>query len=71
MSAIKLRDLMVAIVMVAPILAAVILAPKMHWYYGWPFALLCLLVFLYLRNIIQSWLLKKLSAEATLKQQQD
>ena len=68
---IRMRDIVIAIGLAVPIGLAARLALSMHWYYGWPFALLCFLIFLYVRNIIQDWLLKKLTAEAALEQQQD
>jgi uncharacterized membrane protein (DUF4010 family) len=66
-----LRDLWIIVVLCVPIGIAVHIAPRMHLYVGWPVALVCLFVFLKARNIIQNWLLKKLTAEAALKEQQD
>jgi hypothetical protein len=66
-----MQGFLIGIVLAAPLAVAVYLAPKMHWYYGWPFALLCFLVSLYLRNAIQNRLLKKFTAEAARQQDQN
>ena len=42
-----MQGFLIGIVLAAPLAVALYLAPKMHWYYGWPFALLCFLVSLY------------------------
>jgi hypothetical protein len=68
---IRVRDIIIAIGFAVPIGLAARLALSMPWYYGWPFAILCCVVLQYAANIVQDWLLKKLTAEEALRQQQE